>query len=73
MHAVLTGPVDTEMSRGLEIPKASPEYAAKNILDGVENKQEDIFPDPMSASMEQSWSGSGAKAMERQNAMAVQA
>jgi NAD(P)-dependent dehydrogenase (short-subunit alcohol dehydrogenase family) len=73
VHAVLTGPVDTEMSRGLEIPKASPEYAAQNIFDGVENKQEDIFPDPMSASMEQGWNSSGAKAMERQNAMAVQA
>ncbi|MHA4806970.1 SDR family NAD(P)-dependent oxidoreductase [Flavitalea flava] len=73
VHAVLTGPVDTEMSRGLEIPKASTESVAQNIFDAVEDKQEDIFPDPMSASMEQSWNVSGTKAMERQNAMAVQA
>ena len=73
VHAVLTGPVDTEMSRGLAIPKASPETAAQNIFDGMENEEEDIFPDLMSASMEQSWSGGAAKAMERQNAMAVQA
>jgi len=72
VHAVLVGPVDTDMNRGLDIPKAPPAYAAQNIFDGIENKQEDIFPDPMSAEMEQSWNDSGAKAMERQNAMAVQ-
>lgn len=36
VHAVLTGPVDTDMSRGLDIPKASPESVAKAVLDGVE-------------------------------------
>jgi NAD(P)-dependent dehydrogenase (short-subunit alcohol dehydrogenase family) len=72
VHAVLTGPVDTDMNRGLDIPKASPESAAQKIFDGVENEEEDIFPDPMSASMEQSWNTSGAKVMERQNAMMVQ-
>jgi NAD(P)-dependent dehydrogenase (short-subunit alcohol dehydrogenase family) len=73
VHAVLTGPIDTDMSSGLDVPKASPEYAAQSIFDGIENQQEDIFPDPMSALMEQSWNTGGAKAMERQNAMAVQA
>src|SRR6202011_412336 len=29
VHAVLTGPVDTEMSRGLEIPKATPQSVAQ--------------------------------------------
>lgn len=72
VHAVMTGPVDTDMSRGLDIPKISPESAAINIFDGVINGEEEIFPDQMSASMEQSWNNSSAKAMERQNAMMVQ-
>jgi NAD(P)-dependent dehydrogenase (short-subunit alcohol dehydrogenase family) len=65
--AVLPGPVDTEMARGLDIPKASPEYVAAAILDGVENGEEEIFPDPMSASMADGWRGGFAKAFERQN------
>lgn len=72
VHAVLTGPVDTDMSRGLEIPKVSPGSAAMNIFDGVGSGEEEIFPDQMSASMEQNWNNSSAKAMERQNAMMVQ-
>jgi len=47
VHAVLAGPVDTEMSRDLDIPKASPESVARAIFDGVEIGDEDIFPDPM--------------------------
>src|SRR6266511_847081 len=34
IHAVLTGPVDTDMIRGLEIPKSSPESVARAIVDG---------------------------------------
>jgi NAD(P)-dependent dehydrogenase (short-subunit alcohol dehydrogenase family) len=73
VHAVLTGPVDTDMSRGLEIPKASPESVARAIFDGVEKEEEDIFPDPMSESMAQSWRSGAAKALERQNAAFVPA
>src|ERR1700704_3773278 len=51
VHAVLAGPVDTEMSRALDIPKASPESVARAIFDGVENGEEDLFPDPMAAAM----------------------
>lgn len=68
VHAVLTGPVDTDMTRGLDIPKASPESLAKGIFDGLENDEDDIFPDPFSASMAESWRGGAAKALERQNA-----
>jgi NAD(P)-dependent dehydrogenase (short-subunit alcohol dehydrogenase family) len=71
VHAVLTGPVDTDMTRDLQIPKTAPETVARNILDGLENDQEDIFPDPMSATLADSWNSGGVKAMERQNAMAV--
>jgi NAD(P)-dependent dehydrogenase (short-subunit alcohol dehydrogenase family) len=73
VHAVLTGPVDTDMSRGLEIPKASPESVARAIFDGVEKEEEDIFPDSMSESMAQSWRSGAAKALERQNAALVRA
>lgn len=73
VHAVLTGPVDTDMTRGLDIPKASPESVARAIFDGVQNGEEDIFPDPMSESMAESWRGGAAKALERQNAALLQA
>jgi NAD(P)-dependent dehydrogenase (short-subunit alcohol dehydrogenase family) len=73
VHAVMAGPVDTDMSRGLDIPKASPESVARAIFDGVEKGEEDIFPDPMSESMAESWRNSAAKALERQNAALVEA
>lgn len=66
VHAVLTGPVDTDMSRGFDIPKASPESVARAIFDGVEKGEEDIFPDPMSESIADSWRSGFAKALERQ-------
>ena len=72
VHAVLTGPTDTDMTRGFDIPKASPESVARAIFDGVENGEEDIFPDPMSATMADSWNGSVAKALEHEYAALVQ-
>ena len=73
VHAVLTGPVDTDMTRGLDIPKASPQPVARAIFDGVEKGEEDIFPDPMSASLADGWRDGVAKAFERQNAAFAQA
>ena len=73
VHAVLTGPVDTDMTRGLDIPKASPDTVARGIFDGVENGQEEIFPDPMSESLAQSWRSGAAKALERQYAALLDA
>ena len=72
VHAVLPGPVDTDMIRDLEIPKFSPESVARRIFDGVEQGAEEIFPDPVSASMAESWRNGAAKALERQNAALVQ-
>jgi short-subunit dehydrogenase len=68
VHAVLTGPTDTDMTRGFDIPKASPESVARGIFDGVENGEEDIFPDPMSRSIAEAWRGGVAKTLERQYA-----
>ena len=73
VHAVLTGPVDTDMTRGFDIPKVSPRSVARAIFDGVDNGEEDIFPDPMSASMADDWRSGAAKALERQNAAFVRA
>ena len=73
VHAVLTGPVDTDMTRGFDIPKSSPESVARAIFDGVEKGEEDIFPDPMSESMAESWRNGAGKALERQNAAFVRA
>ena len=68
VHAVLTGVVDTDMTRGLDVPKASPDSVARSIFDGVDNGDEEIFPDPMSESLAQSWRSGAAKALERQYA-----
>jgi NAD(P)-dependent dehydrogenase (short-subunit alcohol dehydrogenase family) len=73
VHAVLAGPVDTDMTRGFDIPKSSAESVARGIFDGVENGEEDIFPDPMSQSMAESWRSGVAKALERENAAFVPA
>jgi NAD(P)-dependent dehydrogenase (short-subunit alcohol dehydrogenase family) len=71
VHAVLTGPTDTDMTRGFEIPKASPESVAQAIFDALDNGEEDIFPDPMSASVAESWRSGPAKALEREQAVFV--
>lgn len=66
VHAVLPGPVDTDMGPTFDIPKASPESVARAILDGVENGDEEIFPDPMSESMAEGWRNGASKALERE-------
>jgi NAD(P)-dependent dehydrogenase (short-subunit alcohol dehydrogenase family) len=71
VHGVFLGPVDTDMNRGFDIPKASPESAAQGIFDGLANNEEDIFPDPMSRSMADGWRNGVAKAFERQFASFV--
>jgi NAD(P)-dependent dehydrogenase (short-subunit alcohol dehydrogenase family) len=72
VHAVLPGPIDTDMIRALQIPKAAPESVARAIFDGLENGDEDIFPDPMSAMLADGWRAGVSKELERQNAALVQ-
>src|SRR5437879_3293389 len=71
VHAVFLGPVDTDMNRGFDIPKASPASAAKGIVDAPEKGEEDIFPDPASLSVAEGWRMGVAKALERQFAAFV--
>ena len=66
VHAVLTGPTDTDMVRDLDIPKASPESVARAIFDAVDGGEEDIFPDPLAQSLADGWRGGAVKAFERQ-------
>jgi len=73
VQAVLTGPTDTDMTRGFDIPKASPESVARAIFDGVQAGDEDIFPDAMSQALADSWRNGAVKAMERENAAFVTA
>jgi NAD(P)-dependent dehydrogenase (short-subunit alcohol dehydrogenase family) len=72
VQMVLPGPIDTEMTRDLDIPKASAEATARAILDGVERGDEEIFPDPMSGAIAEGWRNSAVKALERQFAAYVQ-
>src|SRR5882762_4944627 len=71
VHAVVLGPIDTDMNRGFEIPKASPESAAQRIFDGLENGEDEIFPDPASLSIAEDWRTGAVKALERQFAAFV--
>jgi NAD(P)-dependent dehydrogenase (short-subunit alcohol dehydrogenase family) len=66
VHAVVLGPVDTDMNRGFEIPKASRESAAAGIFDGLEKNEEEIFPDPASLSIAEGWRNGALKALEHQ-------
>jgi NAD(P)-dependent dehydrogenase (short-subunit alcohol dehydrogenase family) len=66
VHAVVLGPIDTDMNRGFDIPKASPESAAQGIFDGLEKGEDDIFPDPASLSIAEGWRTGAVKALERQ-------
>ena len=72
VHAVFPGPIDTDMARGFDVPKASPEAAARGIFDGLEKEEDDIFPDPDSQSIAEAWRTGAAKALERQYATFVQ-
>jgi NAD(P)-dependent dehydrogenase (short-subunit alcohol dehydrogenase family) len=71
VHGVFLGTIDTDMNRGFDIPKASPGSAARGILDGLEKGEEDIFPDPASQSIAETWRTGAAKALERQFAAFV--
>ena len=68
VHAVLAGPMDTDMVRDMAIPKSQPAEVARSIYDGVLAGREDIFPDPMAAALEEGWNSGPLKALERQNA-----
>lgn len=68
VHAVMLGPVDTDMTRDFDIPKAAPADVAREIFDGLRRGEEDIFPDPVSRTMAEGWRNGVVKAFEHQYA-----
>jgi NAD(P)-dependent dehydrogenase (short-subunit alcohol dehydrogenase family) len=65
VHGVILGSVDTDMTRGYDISKVSPESAAAGIFDGLEKGEEDIFPDPTARTLADGWRTGVTKAFER--------
>jgi hypothetical protein len=54
-------------------PQISIIALAQAIFDGVDDGLEDIFPDPMSQSLAQSWRSGTAKTLERQYGALIEA
>ena len=48
VYEVLPGPIDTDMTKDLPMPKSSPETVAEMIFKGIEGKSYEIYPDPFS-------------------------
>lgn len=71
VHAVLAGPIDTDMSRSFDVPKTAPESVAQAIFNGVEQGEEDIFPDAMSEPLAEGWRVGMVKELERRHASYV--
>ena len=65
VHGVFPGPVDTDMAKGIDLPKTAPAVVAVAILDGVEAGTDDIYPDPMAVGVGAAWA-SNPKAVELQ-------
>ncbi len=65
VHAVLAGPIDTDMVRGMELPKTPPSEVARNIVAAVERDQDDILPEGGSQGMFEAWRRD-PRAFERQ-------
>jgi NAD(P)-dependent dehydrogenase (short-subunit alcohol dehydrogenase family) len=53
--AALPGPIDTDMVKDLQLPKASAGDVAERIVAGIVRGDEEIFPDPMSQQMGALW------------------
>ncbi len=71
VHAAVIGPIDTDMGRDFQVPKAPPETAAMGIFDGLQKGEDEIFPDPVSQSLAEGWRTGVAKGLEQQFASFV--
>jgi NAD(P)-dependent dehydrogenase (short-subunit alcohol dehydrogenase family) len=65
VYSVFPGAVDTDMIAAIDMAKTSPTEIATAVLTGIENQQEDIFPDPMSTQLYAAWK-QDHKAIEKQ-------
>ena len=65
VFSVFPGAVDTDMLRGVDMPKTPPRDVADAVVNGIEADTEDIFPDPMSQQLYVQWA-SDHKRIEHQ-------
>jgi NAD(P)-dependent dehydrogenase (short-subunit alcohol dehydrogenase family) len=56
---IYPGPIDTDLAKDIPLDKATPEHAAANIVQGLEQGQTYIFPDPMAVHIGQLWASDG--------------
>jgi NAD(P)-dependent dehydrogenase (short-subunit alcohol dehydrogenase family) len=64
VHGIFPGPIDTDMAKGINFPKTSPQATAKAIILGIISGSEDIFPDEMSRQAGANWA-KDPKSIER--------
>ncbi len=55
---VYPGPIDTDMAKGFDMDKDSPENVANNIIKAMSEGVEDIYPDVMSSQIGQAYTSS---------------
>jgi len=65
VHGVFPGPIDTDLADGIEIDKAAPDAVAREIVDGLLEDAEDIYPDAVSRAVAATWHRD-PKALERE-------
>src|SRR5262245_1071986 len=65
VFGVFPGAGDTDMLKGVEMPKTATADDAAAVLDGIGADDEDIFPDPMAKALYAQWT-TNHKAIERQ-------
>ncbi len=56
---IYPGPIDTDMARDIPMDKATPEYAAAEIVKGIDAGTTYIFPDPVAVQIGQLWETDG--------------
>ena len=56
---IYPGPVDTDLAKPIPLEKVTPEFAAENIVRGLEQGEAYIFPDPMAQQVEHLWANDG--------------
>jgi NAD(P)-dependent dehydrogenase (short-subunit alcohol dehydrogenase family) len=56
---VYPGPIETDLAKNVPLAKVTPEHAAKNIVEGIENGAAYIFPDPTALQIEHLWANDG--------------
>jgi short-subunit dehydrogenase len=67
VHGVFPGPIETDMTKGMEfqMKKADVKETAKNVVRGLLEDQEDIYPDEMSVQLSKVWA-KDPKSIEKQ-------